>query len=75
MHCSPPFYKIPGWLRGLKRVRRSNERVDVRMPVGGVVSTEELRRDQEDLGLVSNTLRELLEDSMELLGILREMRT
>ena len=68
----PPKYKIPLWLRGLKQVRRGNEKVFIRMPLKGPISTEELARDQEDRGEFSNELRESIEDAQEVQGCLRE---
>ena len=70
--AAPPHYKIPGWLRGLKQIRRNNQNVLVRMPWKGPVSTEELAKEQEDRGEMSNLLRELREDIRELRGCLDE---
>ena len=70
--CAPPKYRIPAWLRGLKHVRRRNEKVLIRMPRKSPISTEQLSRDQADLGYISNTLREIREDVQELQGRLRE---
>lgn len=69
---APPNYKIPGWLRGLKQCRRKNERVLIRMPLKGPVSTEELAKEQEDRGEISNLLREIKEDCQDLRGCLTE---
>lgn len=71
--CAPPKYKVPALLRGLKQVRRKNEKVLVRMPRKGPISTEQLARDQADLGYICNTLREIREDLQELQGRLREV--
>ena len=71
--CAPPKYKIPAWLRGLKQVRRKNEKVLIRMPRKGSISTEQLSRDQTDLGYICNTLKEIREDVQELQGRLREV--
>lgn len=73
---SPPSYKIPRWLRGLKEVRRrSNEKVLIRMPVKGPISTEQLERDQQDMGNISNCIAEMKEDVAEMLGDLAELAT
>lgn len=69
--AAPPAYKIPIWLRGLKQVRRKNEKVLIRMPLKGPVSTEELSRDQEDRGETENTYREIREDLENLREYLR----
>lgn len=58
----PPRYKVPILLRGLKHVRRKNEKVLIRMPSNGLTSTEELERDQEDRGELLNRLTEIKED-------------
>ena len=71
--AAPPAYKIPIWLRGLKQVRRKNEKVLIRMPLKGPVSTEELSRDQEDGGEMVNTCREIWEDIENLREYLRRV--
>lgn len=71
---APPTYKIPSWLRGLKYVRRrSNEKVLIRMPADGPISTEQLEWDQRDMGQVLNILEEMKEDVAEMLGSLTEL--
>ncbi|KAL9132885.1 MAG: hypothetical protein Q9175_005935 [Cornicularia normoerica] len=70
--AAPPIHKIPGWLRGLKQVRRTNEKVLIRMPWKGPISTEELALDQEDRGVISNLCREIVEDLRELKEYLME---
>ncbi len=69
---TPPKYKIPLWLRGLKQVRYGNKKVLIRMPLEGPISTEELARGQEDRGRLLNVLREIREDVQEAQGCLRE---
>lgn len=72
IEAAPPRYKIPIWLRGLKQVRRKNEKVLIRMPLKGPISTEELAWDQEDRGEIVNLLMEMKEDVQELQGIWTE---
>ena len=69
---APPKYKVPVLLRGLKRVRRSNEKVLIRLPSTGPVSTEELAEGQGDVGEFADLLREIREDVRELEGFLRD---
>lgn len=45
--AAPPRYRIPGWLRGLEQVRRTNREVLIRMPLVGPISTEERAKRQE----------------------------
>ena len=70
--AAPPVHKIPVWLRGLKQVRRKNKKVLVRMPLKGPVSTEELSRDQEERGAITNMCREIREDIEDLREHLRQ---
>ena len=70
--AAPPVPKIHVWLRGLKQVRRNNQNVLVKMPLNGPLSTEELSRDQEDRGAISNTCREIREDIEDLRENLRQ---
>ena len=70
---APPTYNIPGWLRGLKQVRRKNDRVLIRMPLKGPISTEQLSRDQEDKGPLTNFIRETREDMERLKAFLSEV--
>lgn len=72
IEAAPPRYKIPIWLRGLKHVRRKNEKVLIRMPLKGPISTEELEQDQEDRGELLNLLIEVKEDIQALRGFLEE---
>lgn len=65
---APPKYMIPGWLRGLKHVRRKNEKVRIRMPLTGPVSTEQLSEDQKVVDKALDTLREVKEDIEKLNG-------
>lgn len=69
---APPDYKIPVWLRGLKQVRRKDEKVLIRMPSTGPVSTEELAQGQGDRDELANLLKEVREDLQELKGCLQE---
>ena len=69
--AAPPAHKVSVWLRGLKQVRRINRNVLVKMPLNGLVSTEELARDQEDRGAISNICREIQEDIEDLRETLR----
>ena len=68
----PPRYAIPVWLRSLKHVRRKNEKVLIRMPLGSPISTEELARDQADRDEVVDLLIEVKEDVQALRGYLQE---
>ncbi|CAD6594258.1 MAG: hypothetical protein ASARMPREDX12_008549 [Alectoria sarmentosa] len=70
--AAPPQYKIPVWLRGLKQVRRKNEKVLIRMPLQGSTSTKELAEEQDDRDEFANLLREIKEDLLELQGNLKE---
>ena len=69
---APPRYAIPVWLRGLKHVRRKNEKVLIRMPSESSISTEDLARDQEDRDEVLDLLIEIKEDIEALQGFLQE---
>ena len=68
----PLKYRIPGWLRGLKQIRRENEGVRIRMPLEGPVSTEELEHDQGIVDEESNRCMELKEDLEEFVGWRKE---
>lgn len=70
--AEPPTYKILPWLRSLKQLRRTNEKVLIRMPLQGSISTGELAREQEDTGEVFTQLREIMEDLEELQGCLKD---
>ncbi|CAF9904443.1 MAG: hypothetical protein ALECFALPRED_008556 [Alectoria fallacina] len=70
--AAPPMYKIPVWLRGLKQVRRKNEKVLIRMPLQGSTTTKELAEEQDDRDEFSNLLKEIKEDLLELQGNLKE---
>ena len=70
--AAPPVYKIPIWLRGLKQVRRKNEKALIRMPLKGPISTEELSKDQEDRGAMVNTCQEIREDIEDLREYLKQ---
>ena len=71
-NAAPPKYRIPGWLRGLKLVRRANDMVRIGMPLEGPVSTEELERDQGIVDEDENFWKELLEDHDEFIGWYKE---
>lgn len=70
--AAPPTYRIPVWLRGLKQVRRKNEKVDIRMPLKGPISTKELAEEQKDRGEFLNVLREVRENLLDIQGDLTE---
>ena len=70
--AEPPKYKILPWLRSLKQVRRENEKVLIRMPLQGSISTEELAQEQKDMSEIMTKLREIREDLEELQGCLRD---
>lgn len=70
--AAPPTYRIPVWLRGLKQIRRKNEKVDIRMPLTGPISTKELAEEQQDRGEFLNVLREVRENLQDIQGDLKE---
>lgn len=72
IELAPPRYAIPVWLRGLKHVRRKNEKVLIRMPSESPISTGELARNQEDRDEVLDLLIEVREDVEALQGYLQE---
>ena len=70
---APAQYRMPGWLRSLKRVRRVKSEVCIRMLLRGLVSVEVLEQDQGVVDEEGNRLMVLGVDAEETVGFCEEL--